>query len=60
VFCAAFASFIFFNYVLQTTFLPALARAYAPESAGVVAAFSMSNPTSLAWGIEMWGWAFFG
>jgi hypothetical protein len=25
-----------------------------------IAAFSMANPKSLAWGIEMWGWGFLG
>ena len=53
---AVFASLIFLNYVVQTTFLPALARDYEAAYAGIIVAFSMSNPKSLAWGIEMWGW----
>lgn len=60
IFTGAFAAFIFFNYVAQTTFVPVLARHYDPENAPIIAALSMSNPRSLAWGIEMWGWALFG
>lgn len=60
VFTAAFAALICFNYVVQTTFLPELARHYDADNAAIVAVFSMSNPTSLAWGIEMWGWGLLG
>jgi len=60
VFTGVFATFIFFNYVTQTTLLPSLARRYDPANAPIMATFSMSNPTSLAWGIEMWGWGFLG
>ncbi len=60
VFTGVFATLIFFNYVVQTTFVPELARAYEESNAPVIAAFSMANPTSLAWGIEMWGWGFLG
>jgi hypothetical protein len=60
VFTSVFATFIFFNYVTQTTLLPSLARPYDPASAPTIATFSMSNPKSLAWGIEMWGWGFLG
>jgi len=59
-FTAAFAAFIFFNYVAQTTFVPDLARGYEPASAPIIATLSMSNPRSLAWGIEMWGWGLLG
>jgi hypothetical protein len=60
IFTGAFAAFIFFNYVAQTTFVPTLARQYERANAPIIAALSMSNPQSLAWGIEMWGWALFG
>jgi hypothetical protein len=60
VFTAVFAGFIFFNYVAQTTFVPDLARRYDPADAPLIAALSMVNPRSLAWGIEMWGWGFLG
>jgi hypothetical protein len=60
VFAGAFAAFIFFNYVAQTTFVPDLARRYEPANAPIIAALSMSNPRSLAWGIEMWGWGLLG
>jgi hypothetical protein len=60
VLAAVFATFIFFNYVVQTTYLPALATHYDDRAAAIVSMFSMSNPTSLAWAIEMWGYAFIG
>jgi hypothetical protein len=60
IFTGVFATFIFCNYVVQTTFLPPLARRYDSSNAAVISALSMSNPTSLAWGIEMWGWGFLG
>jgi hypothetical protein len=60
VFASVFATLIFFNYVVQTTFLPALARSYQTTDAAIVSALTMSNPKSLAWGIELWGWGFLG
>ncbi|HET7545302.1 MAG TPA: hypothetical protein VFK05_35795 [Polyangiaceae bacterium] len=60
IFSSAFAALIFFNYVVQCTFLPELTRDYDPDDAALIAALSMSNPTSLAWGIEMWGWGLLG
>jgi hypothetical protein len=60
VFTAAYVALIFFNYVVQTTFIPELAKEASAGSAAIVAALSMANPRSLAWGIEMWGWGFLG
>jgi hypothetical protein len=60
IFTGVFAAFIFGNYVVQTTFLPTLAKPYDPSNAPLISALSMSNPASLAWGIEMWGWGFLG
>lgn len=57
---AVFATLIFFNYVNQTTFLPALAANYAPELNPIIGLFSLANPNSLCWGIEMWGYAILG
>jgi len=51
---------IFFNYVNQTTFVPALVRNYRPEYDVLIGALTMANPLSLAWAIEMWGYAFLG
>ena len=59
-FAAAFAALVFFNYVVQTTFVPALLESGAPESAGLIAAFSLANPRALGWAIEMWGYAVLG
>ncbi len=60
IFTAAFATLIFFNYINQTTFLPALARDYRPEYDPIITAFSFVNPRSLCWAIEMWGYALLG
>jgi hypothetical protein len=60
IFTAGFTALIFLNYVLQTTFVPALVQPFHAENATLIAALSMSNPRSVAWGIEMWGWGLFG
>ena len=60
IFAAVFAALISLNYVVQTTFVPDLARHDGDTAPALVAALSMSNPRSLAWGIEMWGYAFLG
>jgi hypothetical protein len=57
---AVFASLIFFNYICQTTFVPALVRGYEPDCDPLIAAFSFSNPRSLCWAVEMWGYALLG
>jgi hypothetical protein len=59
-FAAAFAALIVFNYVVQTTFVPALAQPYAPENGPLIAALALSNPRSLGWAVEMWGYAVLG
>lgn len=60
VFVSVYAAMVFTNYVLQTTFVPALAQRYTPADGPLLAAFTMSNPRSLAWGLEMWGYGFLG
>jgi hypothetical protein len=60
LFAAVFAALIFFNYVVQTAFVPALATDYVPANGPLLAALSMANPKSLAWALEMWGWGFLG
>jgi hypothetical protein len=59
-FAAAFAALIVFNYIVQTTFVPALVRARSAETAPFITAFSLSNPSALGWAIEMWGYAVLG
>jgi hypothetical protein len=54
------ATLVFLNYVLQTTFVPALVRAGQPEQEALLGALTMVNPASLAWALEMWGYAFLG
>jgi hypothetical protein len=57
---ASFTALIFFNYICQTTFVPALALHYEPAYDPIIATFSFSNPLSLCWAIEMWGYALLG
>lgn len=54
------ATLIFFNYVLQTTFVPALIRGHDPAEDGILSSLTMVNPASLAWALEMWGYGFLG
>lgn len=54
------ATFVLFNYVLQTTFVPALVHAARPEHDALLGALTMTNPSSLAWALEMWGYALLG
>ena len=44
ILAAVFATFIFFNYVVQTTYLPTLVTHYDDRYAATVSMFSMSNP----------------
>lgn len=55
-----FTGLIFFNYIVQTTFVHNLVMHYRPEYDPIITAFSMVNPLSLCWGIEMWGYAILG
>ena len=50
----AFAALIFFNYVCQTTFIRHLALNYTVQNDYIIATFSMANPMSLSWAVEMW------
>jgi hypothetical protein len=59
-FSIVFCALISFNYICQTTFVRNLAIAYRPEYDPAIATFSMANTRSLAWAIEMWGYAFLG
>jgi hypothetical protein len=60
VFTAVYAALIVFNYLVQTTFVPTLAMHFAPANALALSMWSMSNPRSLAWGVELWGYACLG
>lgn len=57
---AAFAALIGLNYVLQTTFVPALAANFTAANGPVLAAVTMGNPRSLGWALEMWGYGVLG
>ena len=55
-----FSVLISFNYICQTTFVHHLALHYKPDYEAAIATFSMANPMSLCWAIEMWGYAVLG
>jgi hypothetical protein len=56
----AFAAMILLNYTLQTTVVPALAAADVSDWSDVISGLTMSNPRSLGWALEMWGYAVLG
>lgn len=56
----AFFTLISFNYIIQTTFIRHLALNYKPAHDSAISTFSMSNPLSLCWANEIWGYAFLG
>lgn len=51
-----FTALVFLNYIIQTTYIPYLSTNNPPETSSVLAVFSMANPGSLAWALEMYGW----
>ena len=51
-----FAGLVIVNYICQTTFVPHLVLDSEKHDA-LISAFSMTNPRSLAWSLEMWGYA---
>jgi hypothetical protein len=55
-----FAAMISINYVVQTTFVPALVDEGRASDQIALAAFTMANPRSLGWSLEMWGYGMLG
>jgi hypothetical protein len=51
-----FTAIVFINYIIQTTYVPYLAANNPAETNSILAIFTMSNPGSLAWALEMYGW----
>ncbi|HEX5112732.1 MAG TPA: hypothetical protein VFV79_07790 [Saprospiraceae bacterium] len=51
-----FATLVIFNYICQTTLIPHLVKDPSTMNDSMIAAFTMSNPDSLSWAIEMWGY----
>jgi hypothetical protein len=51
-----FTSVVFLNYIIQTTYIPYLANNNPPETATILPVFTMANPGSFAWALEMYGW----
>ena len=55
-----FCTLIAFNYLCQSGFVHQLALHYKPEYDTAISTFSMSNPGSLGWVIEMFGYGVLG
>lgn len=51
-----FTTVVFLNYIIQTTYIPYLANNNPPETATILTVFTMANPGSFAWALEMYGW----
>ncbi|MBE0637670.1 MAG: hypothetical protein IH598_04035 [Bacteroidales bacterium] len=51
-----FTAIVILNYIIQTTYVPYLATNNPPETSFLLPAFSMANPGSFAWALEMYGW----
>ena len=51
-----FTSIVFLNYIIQTTYIPYLVMNNPPEAVYVLPIFTMANPGSFAWALEMYGW----
>jgi len=55
-----FSALISFNYICQVSFIHHLALQYKPEYDDAISTYSMSNPISLCWATEMWGYGMLG
>jgi hypothetical protein len=51
-----FTAIVFLNYIIQTTYVPYIAVNNPPETVSVLAVFTMANPGSFVWALEMYGW----
>ncbi len=51
-----FTAVVLLNYIIQTTYIPYLAVNRPPELEAVLPVFTMANPGSFAWALEMYGW----
>jgi hypothetical protein len=60
IFSVIGGAIIFLNYIIQTTYIPALVSGYQGGNNMLIVASTMANPTSLAWALEMWGYGFLG
>ena len=60
IFVSIYAAIVSLNYLVQTTFIPALVARSADGASILISALSMANPNSLAWAIQMYGYMFLG
>jgi len=60
IFTAIGAGLISFNYSTEATIIPALVRNYSSELDPIIRILSVTNPYSIFWSIEMWGYGFLG
>lgn len=55
-----FVALVSLNYICQTTFVPHLLSENNIAADHLIQSFTMSNPNSLSWGLEMCGYAILG
>lgn len=60
IFTSIACGLISFNYFTQAAYIPAVVRNYESSLAPVINIFSVTNPISIFWAIEMWGYGFLG
>lgn len=60
IFTAIAAGLISFNYSTEATIIPALVRNYSSELDPIIQILAVTNPYSIFWSIEMWGYGFLG
>jgi len=60
VFTSISCAIIGLNYSTEATIIPAMMRNYSPELDPIIQLFSVTNPSSIFWSIEMWGYGFLG
>lgn len=60
IFTSIAGGLIAFNYFTEATLVPALVRNYVPDLDPIIRLFAVTNPTSLFWVVEMWGYGFLG
>lgn len=51
-----FTAIVFINYIIQTTYIPYLATNFPAGVEIILPVFTMANPGSFAWALEMYGW----
>lgn len=60
IFASIGCGLVFLNYLTQNTLIPALVKNYSIEYDSIIDILTMTNPLSMAWALEMWGYGLLG